>query len=349
MLRTTALALTLAACVLLPAGASAATLTVDGASTLHYTAGDGEENRLSMGVVDVGYGVIKDEAVPTLTGCGTIWTHPGWLACPNARRPQVLLGDGDDEASLQDGGSEPDMFIGSARVDAGPGDDDVYTGWASDVLLGGPGNDRLRPQGGENRLEGGAGDDTLESFYGDDTKIGGPGTDTFLGSDGNETVDAVDGAATDTVTCGFGTDSVRADAGDSVSSDCETVVRVALPGTKPGGGGGNGGDERPADTGSSGAPPQPADDAPVRPAIDPTPPPPPAADRTAPKLTVKVKRKRGRRIVTVRADEAGTLTIGRRTKRLVANRPVRLTLRGRRAVRLVARDAAGNQTVKRVR
>lgn len=347
MLRTTALALTVAACALLPAAAGAATLTVDESSTIHYSAEDGEQNRLSMTVLDVGYAVIKDEADPDQAACGTIWTHPGWRSCPNARRPQVVLGDGDDEAGLQDGGSEPDMYLGSAHVDAGTGDDDVFTGWAADVLLGGPGNDRLRPQGGENRIEGGDGDDTLESFYGDDTKIGGAGTDTFLGSDGNEAIDAVDGAATDTITCGSGTDSVVADVGDSVSADCETVERV-------GGGGGVGdGDgtppeDRPADV--TPAPGTQLGDAPVRPAIDPTPPPPrPAADTRAPRLRVKVRRKRGARVATISSDEAVTLTIGaRRTKRLAPDEVIRVVLRGRKPVRLVARDAAGNQTVRRM-
>jgi Ca2+-binding RTX toxin-like protein len=350
MLRTAALALTLAACALLPATAGAATLTLDDAGTLHYTAADGEENHLSMWVIDVGYGMVKDDGVPGLTGCGTINAMPGWRACPNGRRPQVSLGDGDDEASLQDGGSEEMEWIGPSHVDAGSGDDDVFTGYSADVLLGGAGNDRLRPQLGANRLEGGEGNDTLESFYGDDTKIGGPGADTYLGHDGNETIDAVDGAPTDTITCHGGTDSVRADEGDTVGAGCESVVRVALPktGTDPS----TNGPTRGTDPVTNG------DDAPVHPAIGPNQPQPqpqpgpapqPAADRTAPKLMVKVKRKRGRRIVTVRSDEPVTLTIGRRTKRLTPAKALRLTLRGRKAVRLVARDAAGNQTIKRVR
>ena len=348
MLRTATLVLTLAACAALPAGASAATLTVDEWSTIHYVAEDGEENGLSMTVLDVGYAVIKDEADPDQAACGTIWTHPGWRSCPNARRPQVVLGDGDDVANIADGGSEPMDYIGSAHVDAGSGDDDVRTGFADDVLLGGDGNDTLRGFGGTNRLEGGAGDDILDSLYdGTDTKIGGPGADRFLGADGDETIDAADGAGTDTITCGFGTDTVTADAGDSVAADCENVTRVGgsggggTPGEQPG-------DERPRDDAAGpGTQPQ---DAPVSPAIDPTPPPPrPKADTTAPKLTVKVRRKRGRRVVTIRSDEAATLTVGRRTRRLAPNKAIRIVLRGRKAARLVARDAAGNQTVKRVR
>lgn len=344
MLRIVVLALALAACAAVPAGASAATLTVDEASTIHYTAEDGEANRLSMNVLDVGYAVIKDEADPDQAACGTVWTHPGWRACPNARRPQVVLGDGDDEAYIADGGSEEMEWIGAAHVDAGTGDDSVITGMSGDVVLGGAGNDTLRPFGGANRVEGGEGNDTLISEYeGDDTKIGGPGADSFHGSDGDETIDAVDGASTDTIVCGGGVDAVEADAGDSVSADCESVVRVGGAKDTPG--------EQPLDVAPVPAPAQPSgEDRPVTPAIDPTPPPaPPRADTTAPRLTVKVKRKRGRRVVTIRSDEAATLTIGRRTNRLVPNRAIRIVLRGRRAHRLVARDAAGNQTVKRVR
>ena len=341
MLRLAVLALTLAACAALPAGASAATLTVDDASTIHYTAADGEENRLSMNVLDVGYAVIKDDADPDQDACGTVWTHPGWRACPNARRPQVVLGDGDDVANIADGGSEPMEWIGSARVDAGRGDDDVRTGFADDVLLGGDGNDTLRGFGGTNRLEGGAGDDTLDSLYdGNDTKVGGPGADRFVGANGDETIDAVDGAGTDTIVCGYGTDTVTADVGDSVAADCDTVTRVGETG--------GGAPDPPRDIVSGPVPG--GDDRSVTPAIDPTPPPPrPKPDTVAPKLTVKVRRKPGRRVVTVRSDEAATLTIGRRTKRLAPNRELRLVLRGRKPVRLVARDAAGNQTVKRVR
>lgn len=344
MLRTTALALTLAACALLPAGAGAATLTLDESHTIHYTAAPGEENRLSMWTLDVGYGVVKDDAVPGLTGCDTLDLMPGWRHCVIGRRPQVVLADGDDHATLADGGTEPDQWIGAANVDGGTGDDLVTTGVADDVILGGSGNDTLRPTQGTNRVEGGDGDDTLESFYGDDTKIGGPGADTFLGHDANETIDAVDGAATDTITCHGGTDSVRADVGDTVGAGCETVVRVPLPGTKPGGG-------TKSDTAAPAETP-PAEEAPVQPAVGPAPPQPrpapPAADRAAPKLKVKVIRRRGRRILSIRSDEAATLKVGRRTKRLEADKPLRIVVRGRKRVRLVALDAAGNRTVKRV-
>ncbi|MBW3606782.1 MAG: molybdopterin-dependent oxidoreductase [Actinobacteria bacterium] len=99
------------------------------------TAAPGEENRLSMSTLDVGYGVVKDDAVPGLTGCDGPLVLEGWRHCVNGRRPQVDLGDGDDVASIQDGGSDEMLWIGATRVDAGTGDDDVFTGFADDVLL----------------------------------------------------------------------------------------------------------------------------------------------------------------------------------------------------------------------
>ena len=89
-------------------------------------------------------------------------------------------------------------------------------------------------------------------------------------------------------------------------------------------------------------------DAPVSPAVDPQQP-VPAADRTPPRLSVKVARKRGRRVLIVTANEFATLRGAGAPRSLAANTRVRIVVRRRGALRLVARDAAGNQTVKRVR
>jgi hypothetical protein len=350
----------LAACALAPAAAApGATLTLDGAHTMHYTAAPGEENRLSMWVLDVGYGIVKDDGFPGLTGCDGPLIMAGWRHCVIGRRPQVKLGDMDDVANIADGGSDEGMWIGAANVDGGSGDDDIRTGDAADVILGGAGNDTLRGFQGANRLEGGDGDDTLISFYSDDTKIGGPGADTFEGHDGNETIDAADGAATDTITCHGGTDTVKADEGDTIGPGCDTVTLVPKPSTGggdgsdgPGPGGGGKDDDAPAPGGDR--PSQPAEPAPPAPRdpggpAAPDRPLPPAADATPPKLTVKAKRRRGRTVLTVTSDEAATLSgAGRKVRRLTAGRALRVVLRAKR-LRLVAHDAAGNATVKRVR
>ena len=146
MLRTTALLLALAAAALVaPAGAGAATLTLDAhGHTIHYTAAPGEANRVNMWVLDVGYGIVKDDALPGLTGCDGPLIEPGWRHCVNGRRPQVELKDGDDHANIADGGSDEGLWIGPAHVDLGPGDDWVRTGYADDKLIGGPGERHLR-------------------------------------------------------------------------------------------------------------------------------------------------------------------------------------------------------------
>ena len=85
MLRTTLLLLALLA--LAPAASHAATLTLDGAHTIHYAAAPGEANRLSMNVLDVGYGIVKDDGVVGLTGCDGPLIEPGWRHCVDGRRP----------------------------------------------------------------------------------------------------------------------------------------------------------------------------------------------------------------------------------------------------------------------
>ena len=347
MLRTALLTVALAGCAVFPSAPHAATLTLDGDHTMHYVADDGEENRLSMWVLDVGYGIVKDDGVPNLTGCDVPLIEPGWRHCVNGRRPQVSLGDGDDVANIADGGTDEGLWIGPARVDAGPGNDAVRTGFADDVILGGDGNDALLGDLGANRLEGGDGNDVLTSFYGNDTKIGGPGADIFAGHDGDETIDAVDGSPTDTITCGGGIDTVTADPGDTVEAgQCESVTRVGTESIPP----------PPADDDDPAPAPQPTPvPAPTpqpapspAPAPAPAPTPPPAADTRRPKLKVKVTRRGRYRVLTMSADEPVTITVGRHRKQLGVGQTWRLVVGSRKAILVVAHDAAGNQTVKRV-
>jgi len=95
-------------------------------------------------------------------------------------------------------------------------------------------------------------------------------------------------------------------------------------------------------------------DLPPQPATPSTPPevrPPdsarqPLVDRRAPRLTVRVKRLRGRRLaVTVRCDEDCYGTIGKRAFSLRRGVSKRVVLRNLRTVRVQATDRAGNRTV----
>jgi Ca2+-binding RTX toxin-like protein len=97
-------------------------------------------------------------------------------------------------------------------------------------------------------LRGGGGGDTLTGGFGNDTITGGPGRDTIYADvsssycnwiqcdlpHGNDAIDVRDGEA-DQVECGVGQDTVQADKLDTVSTDCETVVRDgSVPPQQPG-------------------------------------------------------------------------------------------------------------------
>ena len=68
---------------------------------------------------------------------------------------------------------------------------------------------------------------TLTGDGGSDLIAGGPGSDTIDGGSGTDGIYAA-GGGVDTITCGSGFDIVRADADDTVASDCEWRI-IALP------------------------------------------------------------------------------------------------------------------------
>jgi hypothetical protein len=242
-----------------------------------------------------------------------------------------------------------------ADVEGGTGDDRIRTADSADLVDGGPGKDTIDGYLGDDVLRGGDGDDTVRGEFGADTLVGGPGADTILGGMDDDTIDARDGEV-DAVRCDEGADTVEADAADVVHADCETVrlpkppVEIKPPGEPtptPGDGRAPGGEVRAA----------PGQDPPVVPVVaDLRPQPGPAsqADRRAPRLTVvTATRRRGRVTLTVRCDEACTVSAraGRKIVRraLRAGAKGRLVVSGRRVV-LTATDAAGNaarRTVKR--
>jgi hypothetical protein len=94
----------------------------------------------------------------------------------------------------------------------------------ADRIVGTKGPDRLRGLGGGDTILGLAGSDVLDGGVGNDTLIGGPGNDLLLGGRGNDVISVRDGQR-DRVRCGPGRDRVIADRNDTVSRDCERVVR----------------------------------------------------------------------------------------------------------------------------
>ena len=53
---------------------------------------------------------------------------------------------------------------------------------------------------------------------------GGIGGDVLNGDDGDDVIDARDGFV-DNISCGTGVDEVQADPGDTVTADCERIIR----------------------------------------------------------------------------------------------------------------------------
>jgi hypothetical protein len=88
------------------------------------------------------------------------------------------------------------------------------------TINGTPKNDVLRGTRGADTINGKAGNDKLYGNAGNDTLVGGSGNDLVVGGPGK-----------DRLRCGGGTDTAKADAADTVGSDCEVVK--GLPATTP--------------------------------------------------------------------------------------------------------------------
>ncbi len=126
------------------------------------------------------------------------------------------------------GGSGNDIIYAGANGDdivGGSGDDQIYGGPGNDSLVaGGNGNDLIVGGGGNDRIVGGGGTNTLVGGPGNDVIDGGGGISTVQGGGGNDVIDVRDGEGGDSVTCGPGNSLVRADLGDSVATNCATVL-----------------------------------------------------------------------------------------------------------------------------
>ena len=110
---------------------------------------------------------------------------------------------------------------------------------------------RTAPRGGgkpgAGTATGGAGGDTItadvENLTGSafgDTLTGDADANAITGAGGDDDIQIRD-SSTDAANCGTGTDSVTADANDTATGDCETVLRPSSGGGDPGAGGGGGG------------------------------------------------------------------------------------------------------------
>jgi hypothetical protein len=90
------------------------------------------------------------------------------------------------------------------------------------TINGTPKNDVLRGTKGADTINGKAGNDKLYGNAGNDTLVGGSGNDLLVG-----------GPGADKLRCGGGTDTARADAADTVGTDCEVVKGLPAPAPPP--------------------------------------------------------------------------------------------------------------------
>jgi hypothetical protein len=95
------------------------------------------------------------------------------------------------------------------------------------TIVGTARDDTLRGTPKADKLYGKAGNDKLLGLGGNDVLAGGPGADRLFGGAGNDRL--VGGLGADRLVCGRGRDVARADAGDTVAGDCETVTGLPPP------------------------------------------------------------------------------------------------------------------------
>src|SRR5215207_2258047 len=136
--------LAVAATLLVPAAANAASVAVS-SGTLTITAAGGEANQLTLapgvGTVDV-----TDPAAPLVPGPGCAATGAGRLTCTASPLMRAVVDLGDLDDTLVIGGLVP------AVVTDGPGRDTVTGGGADDEFVAGPGADAYAGGGGSDRV-----------------------------------------------------------------------------------------------------------------------------------------------------------------------------------------------------
>jgi Ca2+-binding RTX toxin-like protein len=180
------------ACALvLPAGASAGTLT-DNASWLSFNAAPGETNTVTIS--DGGMGHVIEDAYPidaSSLGGLCIGSGTTQVTCATGYFGfKVYLSDGSDTFAVTstlrakvDGGDGFDTLTG------GPANDELNGDAGDDYLYGKDGGDALNGGDGFDRLSGDAGSDALNGNAGTDILRGGTGADSYSGGAGNDVLD----------------------------------------------------------------------------------------------------------------------------------------------------------------
>lgn len=176
------------ALVFLPA-AFAASASVAGGTQIAYTAAAGEINDVLVFEAGVEALRIADAGAEIIAGAGCIAESVHQVRCVGLSRGffriKLVLGDGNDSASLDDfGGGYGNAHVG---VHGGSGDDLIGGSYGTDRLYGNEGADVLRASLCDSRtgfrgiLDGGPGDDDLKGG-GCDSLVGGKGADLISGT-----------------------------------------------------------------------------------------------------------------------------------------------------------------------
>jgi hypothetical protein len=152
--------LTVLLLALVPAGARAAVVSVEG-DALRITAGPGEQNTVTVAPAPVpGLVAVSDVGFPPSAGAGC-QPSGSQMLCGGVARLQADLGDGDDQLAL----SAPLV----ASLEGGEGDD---------LLAGGDGDDRIDGGTGADSADGGSGADSIVlRDRATDSALCGPGRD----------------------------------------------------------------------------------------------------------------------------------------------------------------------------
>jgi len=218
-----ALVAALVAIAIVPAAASASTLTVEG-GMLVLRAAPGEQNTVSVAGDEtdtlVAIGDVARPAYPAGTCAPDFWALSGVVCEPQPGGIRIELGDGDDRLNVYAGvpGAGTIVALG------GDGTDDLsaLSHLKSTLLDGGNGNDLLGGGSGADALLGGAGDDDLNGRGGSDELRGGDGNDKLLGDDYQApSADVIDG--------GPGSDRIERDWSSAIGQP-QPSIDVSLDG-----------------------------------------------------------------------------------------------------------------------
>jgi Ca2+-binding RTX toxin-like protein len=209
-----------------------------------YVAFPGEVNDLNVGVgLDLGgfrdsYVIQKPDRSCVDTGQSSSGSDPYGAECWGASAALVLLGDGNDRATVS---TSPEGNAGGPvrlTLNGGTGDDDVAPrltkrGNSADGLImrlfGGDGADRLSAANAPDLLSGETGNDRLNGGLGTDLLYGGPGADVLIGGPGDDRLDG--GTGNDRAYTNLGHDYVDAGTGNDYVSALNHQRNVVRCGT----------------------------------------------------------------------------------------------------------------------